>query len=433
MTRFNCLKISEPSATRGRGAAAVLRGAGGDVALAAHRGADVSSLRTLQHSLPILKRNLPLTVGVGPLLGIKENCCGLPVGLLKGTVAGLRKATASEKRKARAMRALADKYDKRIKAAFLRSIRALKKTVDVTALTNLISTGKLVEALDLMHALVNDASLKAITTEFNNAVTEGAKLSAKFGHEDLHGDKAHTAIEFVFDVANPKTVGFLQRYAGEKITGLTRETHKVVRDTLERGFAAGRNGISVARDIRGMIGLTEGQQAAVLNFRSILEDGVTTSGREASFADYAARELRDARYDSTVRTAFESGDRLSQDRIDAMVDRYQENTLNYRADTIGRTEGMAGVSAGNLEVWNQAAEEGMIQAGEVRRYWVYTDDEKVRDSHAAIPDMNPEGVGLDEPFASPLGDIMFPGDPGADPANSINCRCVVIYQLEPKE
>jgi hypothetical protein len=46
-----------------------------------------------------------------------------------------------------------------------------------------------------------------------------------------------------------------------------------------------------------------------------------------------------------------------------------------------------------------------------------------------IPRMNPGGVGLNQPFRSELGDIMFPGDPAAAAANTVLCRCTVIFRL----
>jgi hypothetical protein len=53
-----------------------------------------------------------------------------------------------------------------------------------------------------------------------------------------------------------------------------------------------------------------------------------------------------------------------------------------------------------------------------RRVWIVTPDARLRPEHAAIPRMNPDGVGLDEPFRTPDGDFL---NPPIDP----NCRCGV--------
>lgn len=36
---------------------------------------------------------------------------------------------------------------------------------------------------------------------------------------------------------------------------------------------------------------------------------------------------------------------------------------------------------------------------------------------------------MDKPFESELGDIMYPGDPSADPANVYNCRCTIAARV----
>ena len=95
------------------------------------------------------------------------------------------------------------------------------------------------------------------------------------------------------------------------------------------------------------------------------------------------------------------------------------------------TESIRAVSAGNHLAWKQAAEDGKVDADAVVRLWVYTHDGKTRPAHIAIPSMNPDGVGLDEAFDSPLGPIMYPGDPDADIANTANCRCAVVYRAMP--
>ena len=36
---------------------------------------------------------------------------------------------------------------------------------------------------------------------------------------------------------------------------------------------------------------------------------------------------------------------------------------------------------------------------------------------------------IDEPFENSLGEIMYPGDPDADPANVYNCRCTLVTRV----
>jgi hypothetical protein len=72
---------------------------------------------------------------------------------------------------------------------------------------------------------------------------------------------------------------------------------------------------------------------------------------------------------------------------------------------------------GQHESWKQATRQGVLPAT-ARRVWIVTPDARLRPEHAAIPRMNPDGVGLDEPFRTPDGDFL---NPPIDP----NCRCGV--------
>ena len=66
----------------------------------------------------------------------------------------------------------------------------------------------------------------------------------------------------------------------------------------------------------------------------------------------------------------------------------------------------------------------------VKKKWLATMDKRTRDVHR--DELNGVEVDVDEPFHTSLGDIMFPGDPNADPANVYNCRCTLVYVYDVK-
>jgi hypothetical protein len=53
-------------------------------------------------------------------------------------------------------------------------------------------------------------------------------------------------------------------------------------------------------------------------------------------------------------------------------------------------------------------------------------DARTREAHRLLDGQEQE---IDDPFESELGEIMFPGDPDADPANVYNCRCSLTYKV----
>lgn len=74
---------------------------------------------------------------------------------------------------------------------------------------------------------------------------------------------------------------------------------------------------------------------------------------------------------------------------------------------------------GKQQQMEDAAKMGIEQL----KQWVATLDSRTRDTHRHL---DGQEVPYDKPFKSDLGDIMFPSDPTADPANVYNCRCTMI-------
>ena len=83
-------------------------------------------------------------------------------------------------------------------------------------------------------------------------------------------------------------------------------------------------------------------------------------------------------------------------------------------------------NAGRMDMLHQAQDMGIV----VKKKWLAAHDDRVRDAHA---ELDGQVVDVDEPFHSELGDIMYPGDPNADPANVYNCRCTLVYVYEKRQ
>lgn len=81
-----------------------------------------------------------------------------------------------------------------------------------------------------------------------------------------------------------------------------------------------------------------------------------------------------------------------------------------------RTALGAAQSAGRQKQMEDAAAMGI----EVHKRWIAAHDSRTRDAHR---DLDGQEVPYDKPFDSELGEIMFPKDPTAEPANVFNCRC----------
>lgn len=73
---------------------------------------------------------------------------------------------------------------------------------------------------------------------------------------------------------------------------------------------------------------------------------------------------------------------------------------------------------GRQDSYARAEADGMI----LDKKWIATHDGRTRHWHRELDGAT---VPQDEPFVNEFGEIMYPGDPHADPANVYNCRCSI--------
>ena len=104
------------------------------------------------------------------------------------------------------------------------------------------------------------------------------------------------------------------------------------------------------------------------------------------------------------------------------------------ADTVGESDRKAAIrnartmttgvqNAGRVASYDRANKMGI----ETRKQWLATLDNRTRHWHASL---DGEVVDNDMPFENEYGEIMYPGDPSADPANIYNCRCTLIASIK---
>lgn len=108
-------------------------------------------------------------------------------------------------------------------------------------------------------------------------------------------------------------------------------------------------------------------------------------------------------------------------------DWYDERMPNYRREMIARTESMRASNYGAFNI--------MRDTGSAKKEWLATADDRTRDTHMQAWSDYGEGKGIpiDQPFIVGGEHMMFPGDPDADPSESINCRCTFVPDADSSE
>lgn len=109
---------------------------------------------------------------------------------------------------------------------------------------------------------------------------------------------------------------------------------------------------------------------------------------------------------------------LQGDPMDKIAGRLSKVTEMNETSAIrnARTMVTGAENKGRQDSYKRAEKDGII----MKREWIATNDSRTRHWHAEL-----DGVEVDigEPWVNEFGEIMFPGDPSADPANTYNCRC----------
>ena len=116
---------------------------------------------------------------------------------------------------------------------------------------------------------------------------------------------------------------------------------------------------------------------------------------------------------------------LQGEPIDKIAKRLQQVTdMNHNAAVRNaRTATTGAENAGRQDTYDEAAGKGI----KLKKEWLATLDSRTRDAHQQLDGQQAEE---DKPFKSEFGDIMFPGDPSAEPANVYNCRCTMVAVVD---
>lgn len=209
----------------------------------------------------------------------------------------------------------------------------------------------------------------------------------------------------MFDTLSPRIVEAVRELDTRVITGMQDEVRETVRQAATAALEAGQHPRVVARGIRQSLGLAPNQEAAVRNFRRMLEQGNSEA---------LTRALRDRRFDKALRR----GD-LTPVQIDRMAEAYRRRMVAFNAETHARTVALDTQRVAQRLSWQSAIDQGTVQKNRLVRVWVTVGDDRVRPEHQA---MNGQETAFDEPYSN--GETV-PGE------STYNCRCIERIILRP--
>lgn len=115
---------------------------------------------------------------------------------------------------------------------------------------------------------------------------------------------------------------------------------------------------------------------------------------------------------------------LQGESMDKIAERFRKVSGMNETSAIrnARTMVTGAECKGRQDSYERANKDGI----QLQREWMATNDGRTRHSHRLLDGQRAE---VDKPFDSELGEIMYPGDPHAHPANVYNCRCTIIAKV----
>jgi len=173
-----------------------------------------------------------------------------------------------------------------------------------------------------------------------------------------------------FSGLNPEAEAAAKAQTHKLIVSISEETRANIRNLIARSIRDGIAPRDAAKMIQGMVGLTQRQGQATMNYReTLVKQGLTSK------------------------------------RIEILTQRYADKQLRSRAEMIARTETMRALNDGQKSAWVQAQREGLL-GPDARKEWMTVDQ-----ACSLCGPMNGRTVLLKDSFGMP--------DPPAHP----RCRC----------
>lgn len=165
-----------------------------------------------------------------------------------------------------------------------------------------------------------------------------------------------------------------------RITAISQETRAAIADVLSRGISSGTHPTILARQIKGIIGLTRRQALAVENYHARL----TGAGRDTS-------------------------------QVERMTARYAKRLLTQRAGSIAATETARAQNDGLLARWQSLVRTGALASADWRVEFVTAHDERTCPLCAPLDGAR---INIGGTFATSVGPVAGP------PLHPL-CRCIV--------
>ena len=259
--------------------------------------------------------------------------------------------------------------ERRMMAAFIRSVEAITNDPELLALLREIQAGNFIAMTPGV-----EERIARINIGEDDLVEIARKAMAQAGRATTKT----TGLEMRFDITNPRAVQAARTLGAELVTNVSNTTRTTIRNIIADVIEGNQTLAEARKVIAQRAGLLPQHAEAVKRYR----DNLVASGTKVPQAN-------------------------------KMTDKYARRLLKYRAEMIARTEVSRAMSLGQTETWNQARDNDLIPP-DTLRVWITTPDERLC---SICGPMDGETATLDGVWETMNGPVSYPS------AVHPQCRC----------
>lgn len=274
---------------------------------------------------------------------------------------------------------IADKAAPLFAANFLRAIAFQRKSIDPVLLLNAVISGNRSNIDKVLNWQLTTEKMMKMQKNFRDTAFKAAQ-------------ETNNIMKFNTDPKMSYAFRYINQYASLKIKNIDKETYEAITAVLNRSFKGELTNKEVANSIKNFIGLDERRYNALMSYQNALyKDG----------------------YPEKV--------------IQKMVEDRRKIMIKQRATVIARTESMSASNYGNLAMYKDQVDRGIIDKNKYCMAWMITPDDRLCDRCQQMKNQkvdigsNFKNVGLKY-----MSETHFTESPPLHP----QCRCTIYLALK---
>lgn len=288
--------------------------------------------------------------------------------------------------------------------ALLKALSNIAANMSEPEMARLIQSG----ALDqLLAAVTSDALLDRALLPVRQRIRSTVDRSFQYAVRDLPAaGTVDGTLAVAFDHLNPRVIDAIRSLETPVLQSIKEDARDMVRASVENGLRDGTPPSTIARSIRGAVGIGPSQVQEVENFRDAI---LGRNGR--SITDYT---LRNTRIDGVLAKGA-----ASDDQVERYVTMYRKARIAQNANVVAKQATRDSYRVGQRLAWQDAQDSGVIPDGFVaEKTWVHFDPQPdPRPEHQAL---NGETVPADQSYSTGQ---MSAGE------GDYGCHCIDRFSL----